>query len=157
MLFYEQQYLLDIYIYHIFVKLVFLKCSFPCTKNWFIIVWQKENNFPIPRKRNNCTQEVFKLICKKMTIYFSGELRLRKKAPFLRSMHHSHMWSYTQWGCLCNTNEWQLNLQSLCRDTIISLQNIILPIESRFKTTAEINLFRYISSIYLLLERKFWR
>ena len=42
MLFYEQQYLLDIYIYiyiyNIFVKLVFLKCSFPCTKNWFIIV-----------------------------------------------------------------------------------------------------------------------
>ena len=132
MLFYEQQYLLDIYIYiyiyHIFVKLVFLKCSFPCTKNWFIIVWQKENNFPIPRKRNNGTQEVFKLICKKMTIYFSGELRLRKKAPFLRSMHHSHIWSYTQWGCLCNTNEWQLNLQSLCRDTIRASRILYCPL-----------------------------
>ena len=97
-LFYKQQYLRDIHSIYL-LNWYFWNVFFPYTKKWFIIVWQQENNFPIPRKRNNGTQEVFKLICKKMTIYFSGELQFRKKAPFLRSMHHSYMWSYTQWGC----------------------------------------------------------
>ena len=48
-------------------------------------------------------------------------------------------------------------LQSFCQDKIIGLQNIILPIKSKFNTTAGMNSFLFISSTYLLLQRKFWR
>ena len=47
------------------------------------------------------------------------------------------------------------NLQSFCLDTIISLQNIIPTILSRFNTTVGINSLLYISIIHLILERKF--
>ena len=46
-----------------------------------------------------------------------------------------------------------MNLQSFCLDTIISLPNIIPPIQSRFYTTAGIYSFLYINSIHLLLEK----
>ena len=57
-----QQYLLDSQIIpiHIMTIIAFVSIcyigisenfSFSFTKNWFIIVWQKENNFPISRRR----------------------------------------------------------------------------------------------------------
>ena len=73
--------------------------SFSLTKNWFIVVWQKENNFSISRKRNNVTLKVSQLICEKMTIYSLIGSDGGKKAPILWRMHYSYMWNYTQWKC----------------------------------------------------------
>ena len=73
--------------------------SFSFTKNWFIIVWQKENNFPISRRRKMVHCRSLSSFVRKRTIYFSAELWWRKKAPFLWHIHHSYMWNYTHWKC----------------------------------------------------------
>ena len=75
------------------------------TKNWFIVVWQKENNFPISRRRKMVHCRFPNSFTKKMTIYFSGELPWRKKATFLWSMHHSYKWNYTYWKCALLRND----------------------------------------------------
>ena len=72
---------------------------FSFTKNWLIVVWQKENNCSISRKRNNVTLKVSQLICEKMTIYSLIGSDGEKKTPFLWRIHYSYMWNYTQWKC----------------------------------------------------------
>ena len=77
--------------------------TFPYTKNWLIVVWKKKNNFPAPRKRK-C--KVSKLICEKISIYFSGELRWRKKAPFFEACAIVTCEIVHSEDVECNIKEW---------------------------------------------------
>ena len=140
MLFYEQQYLLDVHItplmswqlhFWVFVNLALLNfLSFSYTKNWFIFVWQTENSFSIPRKRKCRCPSSFARKSQFTSLVSSNGVKrhiFTKHAPLL----HVKLYTVTMWNAILRNDTKQsinMNLQYFCLDTIISLPNIIPPI-----------------------------